>query len=85
MHDWDGAQDMPDADKQALAREIDEAVRQGALMAGKTGSGGDRSLDDLMQPQVDWRTALRDFITTTCAGSDFSTWKRPNRRFIGGG
>jgi len=84
-HDWDGAQDMPDADKQALARDIDEAVRQGALMAGKTGSGGDRSLEDLMQPQVDWRTALRDFITTTCAGSDFSTWKRPNRRFIGGG
>ena len=84
-HDWDGAQDMPDADKQALAREIDEAVRQGALMAGKTGSGGDRSLEDLMQPQVDWRTALRDFITTTCTGSDFSTWKRPNRRFIGAG
>jgi predicted metal-dependent peptidase len=26
---------------------------------------------------------LRDFITETCAGKDYSTWNRPNRRYIG--
>ena len=25
---------------------------------------------------------LRDFVTDTCKGNDFSTWQRPNRRFI---
>jgi predicted metal-dependent peptidase len=29
-HDWDGAQEMTDEEEQQLAREIDEAVRQGA-------------------------------------------------------
>ena len=84
-HDFEGAQELSVADQQELARDIDEAVRQGALIAGKMGSGGDRDLQDLLQPQVDWREVMRDFITTTCTGSDYSTWKRPNRRYIGMG
>jgi len=28
---------------------------------------------------------LREFITSTCAGSDYSTWRRPNRRYISAG
>ena len=82
-HDWDGAQDMSADEQRELAREIDEAVRQGALIAGKMGSGGDRNLDELMQPQIDWREVLREFVQNTCAGSDYSTWRRPNRRYIG--
>lgn len=84
-HDWDGAKELTEEEKRELARDIDEAVRQGALMAGKTGSGGLRDAAELLQPQVNWRDALREFVTTTCAGNDFSTWKRPNRRFIGAG
>jgi len=84
-HGWDEAQDMSESDKQALARDIDEAIRQGALIAGKMGTGGDRSFEDLLQPQVDWREALREFVKTTCAGHDYSTWKKPNRRYIGAG
>jgi hypothetical protein len=26
---------------------------------------------------------LREFVKTTCAGKDFSTWKKPNRKYIG--
>lgn len=84
-HDWEGAQEMDSEEQNALAREIDEAIRQGAMMAGKLGSGGDRSFDDLLETKVDWREALREFITTTCTGSDYSTWRRPNRRYIGAG
>ena len=84
-HGWEDAQEMTGQEKQDLAREIDEAVRQGALMAGKLGTGGDRSLEELLQPQIDWREVLRDFICTTCAGSDYSTWRKPNRRYIGAG
>ena len=82
-HDWEGATDMDADEIRELAREIDEAVRQGALIASKLGSGGDRNLEELMQPQIDWRETLREFIHTTCAGSDYSTWKRPNRRYVG--
>jgi len=85
IHDWDGAKELTADEKRELARDLDEAIRQGALVAGKMGSGGDRDLEELLQPQVDWREALREFIQTTCAGNDYSTWRRPNRRYISSG
>jgi predicted metal-dependent peptidase len=84
-HDWEGAQELTEAEKGALEREISEAIHAGALTAGKAGSGGNRDIDALMEPQVNWREVLREFINTTCSGNDYSTWKRPNRRFIGAG
>ena len=84
-HDWEGAQDMAEEDKKELAREVDEAIRQGALTAGKLGHGTPRDLQDLLQPQVDWRQVLREYVTETCAGKEYGTWARPNRRFVGAG
>jgi len=84
-HGWGDAADMTAEEQRELAREIDEAIRQGALVAGKAGSGGDRDIFELLQPQVDWREVLRDFVQTTCQGNDYSTWRRPNRRYIGAG
>lgn len=84
-HDWEGAQEMSAEEKESLARDIDEALRQGAIMAGKLGTGGERTFEDLLQPKLDWREVLREFVQTTCAGSDYSTWQRPNRRYIGTG
>lgn len=84
-HDWEGAQSLSDEDKKALERDIDEAIRQGVLAAGKMGSGGARDLEALLQPKVDWREVLREFVKTTCTGNDFSTWRRPNRRFVSSG
>jgi predicted metal-dependent peptidase len=84
-HDWKGAQDLSDEEKGALARDIDEAIRQGALAAGKMGGTGSRDLEELLKPQVDWREVLREFISTTCAGNDYSTWARPNRRLMSQG
>ena len=84
-HDFEGAQELSPDEQRALDRDIDEAIRQGALIAGKMGSGGDRDVKDLLQPQVDWREVMRDFITTTCTGNDYSTWRRPNRRFMSSG
>ena len=85
QHDWDGAQELSDEEKRELARDIDEAIRQGALAAGKMGGTGNRDLDQLLQPQVDWREVLREFVQATCAGSDYSTYSRPNRRLMSQG
>jgi len=82
-HDWDGAQALSAEEAEELAKEIDEAVRQGAIMAGKMGTGGLRDLKDLLEPKKDWKELLRDFVSTTCSGKDYSTWNRPNRRYIG--
>lgn len=85
-HDWEGAQELTDDEKRELARDIDEAIRQGALVAGKIGDGSERDrFGDLLESQVDWREVLREFIQTTCAGSDYGTWSRPNRRYLSSG
>ena len=85
VHDHEGAEEMTPEQEKGLAREIDEAIRQGALVAGKAGSGGDRDFKELLKVQVDWKQVLREFVTTTCKGKDYSTWNKPNRRFIGQG
>ena len=82
-HDFDGAKEMTEGEKQELEREIDEAIRQGDMVAGKLGNKGARDLGELLEPQVNWREVLREFISSTCAGSDYSTWNKPNRRYIG--
>ena len=84
-HDWDGAGKLTDEEGKQLARDLDEAIRQGALAAGKLGTGGERMFEDLLQTKIDWREALREFISTTCQGNDYSTWRRPNRRFVSSG
>jgi len=84
-HDWDGADNLSDDEVKELEKEVDIAIRQGSIIAGKSGITGNRLFDELMQSQVDWREVLREFIQTTCTGNDYSTWKRPNRRYIGAG
>ncbi len=81
-HKWDDAKELSEDDKRELAKEIDEAIRQGALAAGKLGNGMDRELQDLLEPQVNWREVLRDFVTDTCSGSDYSSYNKLNRRWV---
>ena len=82
-HDWEGAQQLSQEEAEALEKEIDEAVRQGALLAGKMGSGGLRDIGELLETKKDWKELFRDYITTVCSGKDYSTWRKPNRRYIG--
>lgn len=84
-HGWEDAKAVSEEERKQLQRDLDAAIRQGALLASKTGTGGDRTLEDLLQPQIDWREQLRDFIQTQCSGHDYSTWRRPNRRYVGAG
>lgn len=81
-HDWDGAQEMTQKEQETLAREVDQALRQGAILAGKMKGKVDRSIGNLLAPKVDWRDALRDFVTAFCQDKDVSTWRKPNRRWV---
>ena len=87
VHDWEEAtKGMTDAEKRELARDIDQAIRQGLMaqhkVAGKGRSGGDRELEDLLNPKVDWREVLREFVKATCNAKDTSSWRRVNRRYL---
>ena len=88
-HDWDGAKEMTEPEKRELEREIDQAIRQGVMAHQKiagTGAGElDRDLLELLEPKVDWREMLREFVKSTCHAKDTSSWRRVNRRFLSTG
>lgn len=86
-HDWDGARELSEDERKELEREVDQALRQGQVAAQKSMGGAagrlSRELGDLLQPQIDWREALREFVSTICNAKDASSWRRVNRRFVG--
>lgn len=84
-HDWEGAGKLSPDEIAEQAREIDDAIRQGAVYAGRTGSGGTRILGDILAAQVSWEDALREFLQNVVAGRDYSSWRRVHRRSIAGG
>jgi predicted metal-dependent peptidase len=87
-HDWEGnpANNDP-TQEQEQANEIQRAIRQGEMLrrklAGKGTGEADGVFGDLLAPAIDWKKVLREFITETCAGRDESSWRKPNRRYLG--
>jgi predicted metal-dependent peptidase len=85
-HDWDGATELSDDDKKVLEREIDQAIRQGQIahnrLNGQGAGGMSRELLDLLEPQIDWREALREWVTSICRNKDASSWRKVNRRYL---
>ncbi len=85
-HGWDEAQDLPEEERDALEKEIDHALRRGEAEAKKCGLGKGNTpaeIGQLLRPQIDWKHALREFITQHCARKDDTTYRRINRRFHG--
>ena len=85
-HDWEGADALGKEEKEALAKEIDQAIREGIAndkkMNGDKAGDLARRLGLLMEPKVNWREVLRDWVKNTARGKDTSTWRKPNRRFL---
>jgi predicted metal-dependent peptidase len=88
-HDWDGASELTPEQKKELVRDIDQAIRQGMMahqkINGKGAGGLDRELQDLLEPKVNWREELREYVKAVCRAKDTSSWRRVNRRFLSTG
>jgi len=65
-----------------LSDEIDKALRQGSLLAGKLGGKTPKAIDELLKPKVNWRSALREFVTSMMKGGDDLTWRHYNKRHL---
>lgn len=84
-HDWEANAGLSDKEIEQLSHEIDQALRQGGILASKAGANVDRAIADMLQPKVDWRKALRDFISSSKPGDDYSTYRRLDRRYMSQG
>lgn len=84
-HDIDGqgsAKDMTPEEAKAMEAKIDRAIREGALLAGRLGIELPRAITELLEPQINWRDVLREFVSASCKGKDEYTWRKFNRRLL---
>mgnify|MGYP003349352263 FL=1 len=81
-HDWGGADELTGDEREELDREIDSALREGSILAGKMKGNVPRGIFELLHPKVDWKEAMRDHVKILIRGCDESTWRRPNRRML---
>jgi predicted metal-dependent peptidase len=76
---------MSKQEVEQAAKQIEQALRQGQVLARKMAGNTPRELGELLAPAVDWRQALRDFVTERAKGGDYATYAKPNRRYVGHG
>jgi len=82
-HDWDGAKDgMSEEEKKQLEQDIDHALRQGAIYAGKVGGNMSREIGELLAPKVDWRAVLKRFVKTHLKGRDAPSWRKAHKNYL---
>lgn len=75
----DGDEATQAADEAHMRVKVAQAANA-ARMAGKLSAGAKRFIDDLLNPRVDWKDVLREFVTKV--RTDLRTFARPNRRFL---
>ena len=81
-HDFGQVKEMSPQELKELSGKIDDALREGQILAGKLGGKTPRSIDELLKPKVDWKAELREFISSSVKGNDEYTWRKFNKRLI---
>jgi len=79
-HDVSGPADRESLNE--INEAVDRALREGAMLAGRLGIALPRAISDSLEPVVDWRAELMDFVVSAIAGKDEFSWRRYNRRVI---
>lgn len=79
-HGFEDAQSMTDEEAKEMSGKIDKALREGGILAGRMGAKIPRVIGDMLEPKVDWREVLREFVSSATKGSDEYTWRKFNKR-----
>jgi predicted metal-dependent peptidase len=81
-HDWDGAKQLSEEDKKQLDREVEQAIRQGGIYAGKFGGKTPREIGELLNPKVDWKDVLQRFTRSNIKDRDSISWRKAHKNFL---
>lgn len=73
---------LDEEERKELQGEVESAIRQGQMLAGKMGGDMPRAFKELTNPTVNWEDQMRQFMTEQAAGKELSTWRKPNRRWL---
>jgi len=69
-------------DEQAaqLEQDVNDAIEQGKLIAGKYGVKMPRAFTEAAAPVIDWRRELDEWVAEQCAGRTDMSWHKFNAR-----
>lgn len=81
-HDGGGYDEMTEAEQKQVKQDIEDAIHQGGILAGKFGAKIPRLVKDMMAPEVDWREVLREFWVASVRGADELTWRKFNKHRV---
>lgn len=81
-HDMSNAEQMSAEEMKEYVDQVNEAIHQGGLLAGRFGQKLPRSVTETLQPKVDWTTALREFVSSIAQGNDEYTYRKFDKRLI---
>lgn len=81
-HDWETGETLSAEEMQSRMEQIDSAIRQGAILAGRMAGDQARDFGELLKVKVDYREIMRQFFQSSCAGDGELSYRRPNRRFL---
>lgn len=78
-HDYESAKKTPEEVKETDER-IDRAIREGGILAGRMGGNIPRAISDVLEPKIDWKAVMREFVSSATKGKDEFTWRKMNKR-----
>ena len=81
-HDFESGKSMTPQEQQEMTKKIENALKEGSILAGKIGAKIPRAIDELFEPKINWREMMREFISSTCRGNDEFTWRKFNKRML---
>ena len=76
--------ELDEGETEEAHRQIDEAARQGKILADKLagdGKGGSKLDLNATKRNTEWRQHFREFFDTICKGDEHSRFVPPNKRF----
>lgn len=82
QHDFENAKQLTPEQSKELSTKIDRALREGGILAGRLGAKIPRTIEELLEPKIDWKEVLKEFITSATRGNDEYTWRKFNKRLV---
>ncbi len=80
-HDGMGKALTPEQAKE-FEEKVGRALREGGILAGRLGAKIPREVSASLDKPIDWKEAMREFVTAAVRGKDEFTWRRFNRSLL---
>lgn len=77
-----GDSDKSPKELKEMKQKVEDALKEGSILAGKFGANVPRAIEELFEPKIDWRGVLREFIQQSIKGNDEYTWRKFNKRMM---